>query len=200
MIGKLKGIVDTTTEDYAIIDVGGVGYVVFCSTKTLLALPSKGGEAELIIETHVREDHIHLYGFTSNLELEWFRNLTTVQGIGARIALSILSVLSPDQLITAIASQDKKAFTQISGIGPKLAERLLTELKSKAKSPIIDISSGKKIISLESSGFVTDAISALVNLGYNRSDVYNIVTKLAREQENAPVQELIRLSLRELAR
>ncbi len=200
MIGKLRGVVDITTEDHAIIDVGGVGYIVFCSTRTLLALPSRGGQAELIIETHVREDHIHLYGFTSNLELEWFRNLTTVQGIGARIALAILSVLSPDQLITAIASQDKKAFTQISGIGPKLAERLLTELKSKAKSPIIDISSGTKVISSESSGFVNDAISALVNLGYNRSDVYNTVTKLAREQENAPVQELIRLSLRELAR
>src|SRR5688572_4636847 len=129
MIGKLTGRVDDVAEDHAILDVGGVGYLIFASAKTLGQLVS-GQAASLRIETHVREDHFHLYGFTSEAERAWFKTLNTVQGVGVKMALAILSVFTPDQLLTAIGAQDKKAFTTVSGVGPKLAERIVTELKS----------------------------------------------------------------------
>jgi len=132
MIGKLKGLVDSTDEGKAIIDVGGVGYLVFSSARTLRDLPSEGQAVELLIETHVREDHIHLYGFLMEEEQQWFKTLITVNGVGTKMALAILSALSPAQLTTAIMAQDKASFTQVSGVGPKLADRLLTELKNKA--------------------------------------------------------------------
>ena len=132
MIGSLTGLVDHAGKDEAVIDVGGVGYLVFASARTLDALPPAGSSVRLMIETHVREDHIHLYGFADRQERDWFRLLTTVQGVGARVALALLSVLTPDALATAIAAQDRAAIAQAEGIGPKLAARILNELKDKA--------------------------------------------------------------------
>ncbi|MDE3060994.1 MAG: Holliday junction branch migration protein RuvA, partial [Pseudomonadota bacterium] len=131
MIGKLRGLIDTIEDDSIVLDVGGVGYHVFCSGRTLAALPSAGEAAQLIIEMHVREDHIHLYGFPDVVEREWFRLLLTVQGVGNRIALAILSAYTPEQMARAVLARDIAAFKAISGIGPKLAERIVTELKDK---------------------------------------------------------------------
>jgi len=132
MIGKLSGLVDSAGADWAIVDVSGVGYVVHCSGRGFAALPGQGEPVSLWIETHVREDHIHLYGFPEAAERDWFRLLSTVQGVGARVALAILSVLAPDDLIQAIAAQDQRAVARANGVGPKLAGRIVTELKDKA--------------------------------------------------------------------
>src|SRR5574339_692838 len=132
MIGKLKGIVDTYGEDYIILDVGGVGYQVYCSARTLQALPSPGEPATLSIETYVREDQIKLFGFTSDIEREWFRLLQTVQDVGAKVALSILGTLKVSELASAIATRDKATVARAPGVGPKGAERIVTELKDKA--------------------------------------------------------------------
>src|ERR1700727_1547904 len=132
MIGKLKGLIDSYGEDYVILDVGGVGYQVHCSARTLQALPSPGEAAALSIETYVREDQIKLFGFRSDLEREWFRLLQTVQGVGGKVALAVLSTLPPSDLANAIALRDKAAVTRTPGVGPKVAERIVTELKDKA--------------------------------------------------------------------
>ncbi|HEX3859072.1 MAG TPA: Holliday junction branch migration protein RuvA, partial [Pseudolabrys sp.] len=132
MIGKLKGIVDSYSEDFIILDVGGVGYQVHCSVRTLQALPSPGTAATLSIETHVREDHIKLYGFASDIEREWFRLLQTVQGVGAKVAMSVLGTLKPSELASAVAMRDKATVARTPGVGPKVAERIVTELKDKA--------------------------------------------------------------------
>ena len=131
MIALLRGVLDFVAEDAAIIDVGGVGYLVFCSQRTLDSMPPPGKAVRVLVETHVREDHIHLYGFLQPEERSWFRLLTTVQGVGARVALSILSVLSSDQLLTAIVAQDKAPINRAHGVGPKLAARVVSELKDK---------------------------------------------------------------------
>ena len=131
MIGKLTGLVDSSGDDWALIDVSGVGYQVFSSRRTLGRLPVRGDPVSLLIETHVREDHIHLYGFIDQAERDWFRLLGTVQGVGAKMALAILSALSPEELIQAIAAQDKTLLTRASGVGPKLAGRVVAELKDK---------------------------------------------------------------------
>src|SRR2546430_17193851 len=132
MIGKLKGIIDSYGEDFIIVDVNGVGYVVHCSARTLQALPAQGEPVTLSIETHVREDQIRLFGFTGDIEREWFRLLQTVQGVGTRVALSILSTLKPADLASAIAMRDKAMVARSPGVGPKVAERVVTELKDKA--------------------------------------------------------------------
>ena len=132
MIGKLKGIIDSYGEDFIILDVQGVGYLVHCSARTLQALPAPGEAATLAIETHVREDQIRLFGFQSDAEREWFRLLQTVQGVGAKVALSVLGTFKPADLATAIAMRDKAAITRAPGVGPKVAERIVTELKDKA--------------------------------------------------------------------
>ena len=212
MIGKLTGRVDETAEDHVILDVNGVGYLVFCSGKTLAALPSKGGSAVLLTETHVREDHIHLYGFASVAERVWFRTLTTVQGVGVKMALAILSALTPEQVLTAIAAQDKKALTVVSGVGPKLAERLVVELKSQAVKlsaagfGIAAISPGnaaqqtpQKNTLPSAPSLVEDALSALVHLGYNRSDAFTAVMRMQQAAPEAKLDQLIRDALRELA-
>ncbi|MBL8644846.1 MAG: Holliday junction branch migration protein RuvA, partial [Rhodospirillaceae bacterium] len=145
MIGKLKGRVDHIGSDSAIIDVGGVGYEVFCSARTLSALPAVGGAIELTIETHVREDHIHLYAFTSPRERDVFRTLMTVQGVGAKVALGIMGGLSADQIGQAIAAQDQAAFKKVSGVGPKLAARIVQELKGKLVSfDVVPLASAAK--------------------------------------------------------
>src|SRR3977135_3987996 len=132
MIGKLKGIIDSYGEDFIILDVHGVGYLVNCSSRTLQALPAAGEAVTLAIETHVREDQIRLFGFLSDSEREWFRLLQTVQGVGAKVALSLLSTLRPFELASAIAMRDKAMITRPPGVGPKVAERIVTELKDRA--------------------------------------------------------------------
>lgn len=202
MIGKLKGRVDHIGSDSAIIDVNGVGYEVFCSARTVAAL-QVGSAIELTIETHVREDHIHLYAFTSPREREVFRILMTVQGVGAKVALSIMGALSADQIATAIAAQDQSAFKKVSGVGPKLAARLVQELKGKLTT--FDLTAkplaaaGKdKANGTVSRTAADDAVSALVNLGYGRTDAFGAVARAIAEDPKADVAQLIRQSLREL--
>ncbi|MBV9076028.1 MAG: Holliday junction branch migration protein RuvA [Methylobacteriaceae bacterium] len=205
MIGKLKGTVDSYGEDFAILDVGGVGYVVHCSTRTLQALPPAGEAAILSIETYVREDMIRLYGFRSDAEREWFRLLQTVQGVGAKVALAILSVLDPAAFATAVATGDKAAIARAPGVGPKLAARIAAELKDKAPAfapvdPALARLSGE-IEDRSAPPAVADAVSALVNLGYGGPQAAAAVTAaLAGAGEGADARTLIRLGLRELAR
>lgn len=203
MIGKLRGKIDSTDGDSLIIDVGGVGYQVFASTRTIAAL-APGSVADLTIETHVREEHIHLYGFTSAIERDWFRLLTTVQGVGNKTALGILSAYTPEQMSRAIVAKDISAFKAISGIGPKLAERIVTELKDKVlKLPTSGTSIGdKKLPSAKPTpSSADDAISALVNLGYSRTEAYSAALKaLETLGEKAGLDALIRASLQEVGR
>ena len=131
MIAKLAGTVDSVGPDGAVIDVGGVGYLAFCSTRTIGRLPPPGGAVRLLIETHVREDHIHLYGFIDAAERDWFRLLTTVQGVGARLALAILSAVAPEALALTIVAQDKAMLARADGVGPRLAARIVNELRDK---------------------------------------------------------------------
>ena len=202
MIGKLTGVVDSTGEDWAIIDVSGVGYVVFCSGRSLARLGSAGQPASLLIETHVREDHIHLYGFADPAERDWFRLLCTVQGVGARMALAILTVLSPPELTQAIAAQDKTVLTRASGVGPKLAGRVVAELRDKVGAfdlgPVAAVAGGVAGGHLE--GPAEDAVSALVNLGYRRVEAFGAVAKAAQSLGGeAALESLIKEGLKELS-
>ena len=131
MIASLKGVLESVAEESAVVDVSGVGYLVFCSGRTLANLPQPGEAVRFVVETHVREDHIHLYGFAEPGERDWFRLLTTVQGVGAKVALAILSALGPEELVQAVAAQDKAAVSRANGVGPKLAGRIVLELKDK---------------------------------------------------------------------
>ena len=206
MIGALTGLVDHVGKDEAVIDVGGVGYLVFASARTLDGLPSAGSSVRLMIETHVREDHIHLYGFADRQERDWFRLLTTVQGVGARVALALLSVLTPDALATAIAAQDRAAIAQAEGIGPKLAARILNELKDKAGviggDPLAgDIAGGRRPAGPGApQGATAEAVSALVNLGYGRSEAFAAVNRVAGDAgDDATVEQFIPLALKDLS-
>ena len=205
MIGKLKGLVDSFGEDFVILDVNGVGYVVHCSARTLQRLPKTGEAAQLSIETHVREDMIRLYGFRSDAEREWFRLLQTVQGVGARVALGVLSVLEPDQLGAAIATGDKTAVARAPGVGPRLAARLVAELKDKspAFAPLDPALASLAGMAEErgASGPVADAVSALTNLGYPQAQAAAAVAAAVRSAgDGAEAKVLIRLGLKELAR
>ena len=200
MIGKLTGVIDSSGEDWVLLDVGGVGYMVFCSGRTLGLLPAPGGAASLWIETHVREDHIHLFGFADPAERDWYRLLNGVQGVGAKMALAILSVLPPAELVQAIAAQDKAALTRASGVGPKLAGRIASELKDKAGGialgPVALVNGG----AAPAGGVSEDAVSALVNLGYRRAEAFSAVAKAMGELgAEAPVEALIKAGLKELA-
>ncbi len=206
MIAKLTGMVDSSGLDSAVIDVAGVGYLIFASKRTLSALPSQGEVASLLIETHVREDHIHLYGFLEAAERDWFNLLCTVQGVGARVALAILSVLTPERLVQAIAAQDKTALTQASGVGPKVAGRIVSELKDKAGTialgPVAAAAGdgAVAVASAASGGVSEDAVSALVNLGYRRVEAFGAVARAAGQLgDEASVESLIRVGLKELA-
>jgi holliday junction DNA helicase RuvA len=205
MIGKLKGIIESYGEDSVIVDVNGVGYVVHCSARTLQALPAVGEAATLSIETHVREDQIRLFGFITDLEREWFRLLQTVQGVGTRVALSVLGTLKPADLATAVAMRDKGAITRAPGVGPKVAERICTELKDKAPAyatvdPAVIRLSGA-LDEKRAPQPVSDAISALTNLGYGQPQAAAAVAAATREAgEAADASRLIRLGLRELSR
>lgn len=204
MIAKLSGFVDSKNDDSAIVNVGGVGYLVFGSQRMLDYLPASGSEISLWIETHVREDHIHLYGFLSSADQKWFRLLTTVQGVGARVALAIQSALSADELTQAIIGQDKSLLTRASGVGPKLAARILTELKDKV-STLIPLPARTVSLSAPETdgmdGAAADALSALLNLGYRRAEAAQAVAvACGRLGHTAPLAELIRESLQELSR
>jgi holliday junction DNA helicase RuvA len=197
MIARLRGIVDAISDLSCIIDVGGVGYLVFCSTRTLGALPSTG-TASLLIETHVREDAISLYGFASGAERDWFRLLTTVQGVGAKVALALLSALSPDQLIAAIATGDKSALTRSPGVGPKLAIRILTELREKAG---VMPGGATMPVAFVPKGAAADALSALTNLGYRRAEAEAALARAGEEHgPDAALDVLIRAGLKALAK
>ncbi|TXN83289.1 Holliday junction branch migration protein RuvA [Methylobacterium sp. WL8] len=204
MIGKLKGVVDSFGEDFVILDVQGVGYVVHCSARTLQRMPKAGEPADLSIETHVREDMIRLYGFRSDAEREWFRLLQTVQGVGSKVALGLLSVLEPPQLASAIALGDKTAIARAPGVGPRLAARLVAELKDKAPSfvpldPALVALAGA-VENRSAPQPVADAISALVNLGYAQLQASAAIAAALRSAgEGAETKVLIRLGLKELA-
>jgi Holliday junction DNA helicase RuvA len=205
MIGKLKGIIDSYGEDHIIVDVNGVGYVVHCSARTLQALPAQGEPVALAIETHVREDQIRLFGFLSEVEREWFRLLQTVQGVGTKVALSILSTLRPADLASAIALRDKATVARSPGVGPKVAERVVTELKDKApRYAEIDPAVVRLAGAVEDKRApqpVADAVSALVNLGYGQPQAAAAIAAAAREAgEGAETARLIRLGLKELAK
>jgi Holliday junction DNA helicase RuvA len=205
MIGKLRGIIDSYGEDFVIVDVGGVGYLVHCSARTLQALPAQGEAVALAIETHVREDQIRLFGFTADLEREWFRLLQTVQGVGTKVALAILGTLKPADLASAIALRDKAAITRTPGVGPKVAERIVTELKDKAPAyadvdPAVVRLSGA-VDEHRAPRPVADAVSALVNLGYGQPQAAAAIATAARSAgEGAETKQLIRLGLKELGK
>jgi holliday junction DNA helicase RuvA len=204
VIGKLKGVIDSYGEDFVIIDVGGVGYVVTCSSRTLQQLPQPGEATALAIETHVREDAIRLYGFRADAERDWFRMLQNVQGVGAKVALSILSVLTPGELGNALALQDKAAIGRASGVGPKLAQRIVLELKDKAPAfATVDAATARLAGAVEDRKAprpVQDAVSALVNLGYSQPQASAaIATALGALGDSAETSALIRRGLKELS-
>ena len=206
MIGKLKGIVDSHGEDFVILDVQGVGYVVHCSGRTLQKLPRPGEAATLAIETHMREDSIKLFGFISETEREWFRLLQSVQGVGAKVALAIQTALDVAELASAIACQDKAAIARAPGVGPKLAARIASELKDKAAAS--GTAGAADAVAARLAGrddgqpaAAQDALSALVNLGYGRPQAAAAVAaSVAALGDGAPAAELILRGLKELAR
>lgn len=200
MIGKLFGTVDSYGDDWVIINVSGVGYIVQCSTRTLGNLPAKGEPCEVAIETYVREDQIRLFGFSNDEERDWFRLLLTVQGIGTKVALAVLSTLTINELAAAIAMQDKATVARTPGVGPKVAQRLVNELKGKApaiSAAVVDeFGAGNKVAPTAQA----DAVSALVNLGYSAAQAGMAVATVGQQAgEDAAAGELIRLGLKELA-
>lgn len=211
MIAKLTGIIDSTAENTVIIDVNGVGYLVHASGRTLSRIGGRGVNVSLLIETIVREDQFTLYGFADAAEKEWFQILCTVQGVGAKVALSILSAVPPEQLPVAIASQDKSALRRADGVGDKLAVRIVTELKDKAgKMALGAVATGQAaaatgkakggpLVDLPKSAS-NDAVSALINLGYGRTEAFSAVASVLRDRgDDTPLADLIRESLKELS-
>ena len=205
MIGKLTGVVDSFGMDSVILDVHGVGYLVNCSANTLEALPARGSAATLYIETQIRDDQIRLVGFTTEVEREWFRLLLTVQGVGSKVALSVLGTLNTSELASAVALQDKAMIARSPGVGPKVAARIAAELKDRAPGitgvdmGVIRLQSelGAKIAPKPAS----EAVSALVNLGYGQMQASAAIAAAMREAgEDAETARLIRLGLKELAR
>ena len=205
MIGKLTGVVDGLGTDWVILDVRGVGYHVFCSVKTLEALPGRGETATLFIETQIRDEQIRLVGFMSEVEREWFRLLLTVQGVGSKVALAVLGTLNSSELASAIALQDKAMIARTPGVGPKVAARIAAELKDRAPG-ITGVDMGVIRLQSELGGKIApkpaaDAVSALVNLGYGQMQASAAIAAALREAgEGAETARLIRLGLKELAR
>jgi holliday junction DNA helicase RuvA len=214
MIAALRGTLDRTpgADGTVVVDVGGVGYLVFCSARTARRLPGTGEAVRLVVETHVREDHIHLYGFVDEAERSWFRLLTTVQGVGAKLALAILGALPPETLLQAILAQDKAALAQAEGVGPRLAARIANELRDKVAG--LSLSAGTAAVNgvaasaasapVENglpAGAAADAVSALVNLGYRRLEAMQAVGAASRQLgQSATLDALIRTGLKELSR
>jgi len=203
MIAKLSGILDAVGPEGAVIDVGGVGYLAFCSTRTLGQLPSPGSAVRLLIDTHVREDHIHLYGFVDVGERDWFRLLTTVQGVGARLALAILSAVAPEALTLAIVAQDKAVLARADGVGPRLAARIVNELRDKVGGLGATLAAAP-VTAAAPPGVeraIADAVSALENLKIGRAEAYGAVTAAARRLgEDVAVETLITARLQELGK
>jgi len=207
MIVRLTGQVDDVGLDGVTLDVQGVGYQVMVSTRTRASLPGRGETASLLTEMQIREDHWSLFGFIDRAERDWFRTLTTVQGVGGRVALAILSVLAPEQLTRAILAQDKVSLARADGVGPKLAARLVTELKDKAAAhglapaaPTGTVINVPPPVANDLAGPAEDAISALVNLGYRRPDALGAVATAQRKLgDGAGVTDLIRAGLKEIA-
>ena len=204
MIAKLSGLLDSVGTDHCIVDCGGVGYLVFCSARTLRRIGDIGTAVSLRIETQVREDAITLFGFIDLPERDWFRRLTTVQGVGSRVALALLSVLEPDKLGQAIAAQDRTALVQADGVGPKLANRLISELKDKVADlymgggPVAAGPAG--VVPTGTAGVTNDAVSALVNLGYRRAEAFTAVAAAVQKVgPDAKVEQLIMMGLKELS-
>ena len=204
MISRLKGIIDTIDPDSLVIDVNGVGYLVFGSSRTLSVL-AIGETATIEIETHVREDHINLYGFADVAERDWFRLLTTVQGVGSKAALGLLGILTPEELLHAVAAMDKTAMIRAPGVGPKLATRILSELKDKVgdltfNKVLQQTNIASKSVASVAPAELADAASALVNLGYGHSEALGAVARvLGRNEDSVSVEKLIRDGLTELA-
>ena len=201
MIAKLTGMLDSITDDNVIIDVGGVGYLVFCSKRTLSAFGRVGDTISILIETHVREDHIHLYGFADRVEHDWFCLLTTVQGVGAKVALAILGTLTPEELSNAMIAEDKVALTRAPGVGPRLGVRILAELREKSaelsiiKHVEFDANNEDEVVA------VSDAVSVLVNLGYSRSAAFQAVSNVAQKLgDNTSVEILVKAGLKDLGK
>ena len=200
MIASLTGVLETVAEDFAVVDVSGVGYLVFCSGRTLANLPQPGEPVRFVVETHVREDHINLYGFAEAVERDWFRLLTSVQGVGAKVALAILSAIGSEELIQAVAAQDKTVVSRANGVGPKLAGRIVLELKDKVGGLVPSGLSASVRRAASSGDESEDAISALVNLGFQRTDAFGAVVRAAEKiGEKAGVDDLIRVGLQELS-
>lgn len=195
MIGRLSGKIDLCFDDHLIIDVSGVGYLVYCSAKGLQQI-APGEFCQLFIETHVREDHITLYGFLSIEEKKIFNILLSVSGIGPRLALSILSHLLPEQIQLAVNQRDQKAFTALPGVGLKLAERIIIELKDKVLFNLARTIDTGLNLNLGSSELARDAISALTNLGINKLEAHNLVVTILSKDHQIPINQLIMLALK----
>lgn len=204
MIGKLRGIVDSVGRDWIIVDVGGVGYEVACPARTLSRMPAIGQPVTLMIETYVREDAIKLFGFLSDAERSWFRLLQNVQGVGTKVALSILGVLEPQEIANAIALQDKAQMGRAPGVGPKVAQRIVSELRDKAPALMVAGGMGMPAAAQGAPGpmsAASDAMSALINLGYSAAEANAAVASVsARLGADAKAEELIRQGLKELAK
>lgn len=205
MIGKLRGYIDAVREDSLILDVGGVGYLVFASARTLQALQEESEQVSLYIETHVREDHIHLYGFMSAMEQDMFLTVTKVQGVGAKMGLAILSVFDPTEIANIILAQDKTSLTRVSGVGKRIAERIVTELKNKL--PALEATLSPEASSAPVSGVapvsgevlsISDAVSALENLGYPRVNAMQ-AAQAAQTEGADTLDDVIRIGLQKLA-
>ena len=205
MIAKLTGRLDSVSTNYLILDVNGVGYQVFASSRTLSRLGLPGEPVSLLIDTQVREDAFNLFGFADVAEQQWFRLLTSVQGVGAKVAMGILGSMPPDQLVFAIASGDAGAMRQADGVGPKLAARIVTELKDKVGKLDLPVAaktkaSGKGGREESPANIDNDAVSALINLGYTRSDAYQAVLNAKQKSnDNSKLNDIIKPALKELA-
>jgi Holliday junction DNA helicase RuvA len=203
VIGKLTGVIDSLSEDGLVLDVNGVGYVVQASGKTMSRLGEAGTSASLLIETQMREDAITLFGFADAAERDWFRLLRNVQGVGGKVALSILSTLAAEELASAIAAQDKASVSRANGVGPKLAQRIVSELKDKAAGMAFGAAPNVATLAAKPAAggdLVHDAVSALVNLGYRRAEAFGAVSKaLSGAAAKPALNELILQGLRELS-
>ncbi len=198
MIAKLTGLLDSVHDGFLILDVGGVGYRVFCSAKTFAKMPPLGGAVSLLVETQVREDAIRLFGFGSAAEKQAFGYLTDVQGVGAKVALAILSALTPEEIQMAVMTGDAKAFGRAGGVGPKLGARLVTELKGKLGS--LGAAEVMPAGSAAFGGVMDEAVSALVNLGYARMDAGAAVARVLRTHPDAALNEVIKSVLRDMGK
>lgn len=198
MIAKLRGLIDSIEDGQIVVDIQGVGYLVQCSSRTIAGLPGMGKPVTLLIETVVREDDIRLFGFENAEEREWFRLLQTVQAVGARVALAIMATMSVSDLAEAIMAQDKASLTRAPGVGPRLADRILSELKNKV--PTLDVRPGAAQSGDSGKGAQGDAISALVNLGYRRAEAFGAISTASKSLgDEAPIDALITAGLKELA-